>query len=125
MAMRRRVAPPDLGTPTTTDEVSVWVVVLPDGPLTYLQQHCTTSRMKTARETGTVCFSVKGQVVIPRWLRKEFEIDAGTRAQVYAEGDHIILRPLTARRYDKLQGCLKGAGVLEALTQDRKREREL
>ena len=81
--------------------------------------------MKTTHKTDTICFTVKGQVVIPRWLRKEFEIDAGTRAQVYAEGDHIILKPLTAKRYDKLQGCLKGAGVLEALMEDRKREREL
>lgn len=76
-------------------------------------------------KTDTICFTVKGQVVIPRWLRREFEIDVGTRAQVYAEEDHIVLKPLTARRYDKLQGCLKGTGVLESLMEDRKREREL
>lgn len=80
--------------------------------------------MKTTQTASTVCFSVKGQVVIPRQLRQEFEIDEGTRAQVYAEGDHIVLKPLTAKRYDQLQGCLKGTGVLEALMEDRKRERE-
>ena len=76
-------------------------------------------------KTDTIVFTAKGQVVIPRWLRKEFEIDNGTRAQVYAEGDHIILKPITAKRYDKLQGCLKGTGVLKALMEDRKRERRL
>jgi AbrB family looped-hinge helix DNA binding protein len=81
--------------------------------------------MKTTCDTDTICFTVKGQVVIPRWLRRDFEIEEGTRAQVYAEGDHIVLKPLMAKRYDKLQGCLKGSGVLEALMEDRKREREL
>ncbi|MBI3985888.1 MAG: hypothetical protein HY343_03135 [Lentisphaerae bacterium] len=57
--------------------------------------------MKPARKTGMNRFTVKGHVVIPR------------------------LKPLTAKRYDKLQGCLKGAGVLEALMEDRKKEREL
>jgi AbrB family looped-hinge helix DNA binding protein len=47
--------------------------------------------MKPTTRTDTIYFTVKGQVVIPRWLRKEFEIDEGTRVQVYAEGDHITL----------------------------------
>ena len=81
--------------------------------------------MKTTNKTDTICFTVKGQVVIPRWLRKEFEIDEGTRAQVYAEGDHIILKPITPKYLKTLRGSLKGAGVLKALMDDRKREREL
>ena len=81
--------------------------------------------MKMAHVTDTIRFTVKGQVVIPRWLRKEFEIEDGTRAMVYKDGDHIVLKPMTAKRYDALQGCLKGKGVLEALMEDRKREREL
>lgn len=81
--------------------------------------------MNTTAKTDTISFSVKGQVVIPQWLRQQFEIATGTRAQVYAEGDHIVLKPLTAKRYDKLQGSLKGSGVLEALMEDRRREREL
>jgi AbrB family looped-hinge helix DNA binding protein len=76
-------------------------------------------------KTDTVTFTTKGRVLIPACLRKEFAIDEGTRAQVYADGDHIVLRPLTVKRYAKLRGCLKGTGVLEALMEDRKREREL
>ena len=80
--------------------------------------------MSDAEKTATIQFTVKGQVVIPRWLRKQFEIEAGTRAVVYQEGDRIILKPMTARRYDALQGCLKGSGALKALTADRKKEKE-
>ena len=76
-------------------------------------------------KTDTVVFTVKGQVVIPRWLRKEFEIDEGTRAQVYAEGDHVVLKPITAKYLRSLRGSLKGKGVLKGLMDDRKREREL
>ena len=76
-------------------------------------------------KTDIINFTVKGQVVIPRWLRKEFDIAAGTRAQVYAEGDHVVLRPITPKYLKTLRGSLKGTGVLKALMDDRQREREL
>ena len=93
--------------------------------MSYFQFKCKMLTMKTTTKTGTIVFTVKGQVVIPRWLRKEFEIDAGSRAQVYAEGDHIVLRPITPRYVRSLRGSLKGTGVLKALMEDRKRKREL
>jgi AbrB family looped-hinge helix DNA binding protein len=81
--------------------------------------------MKTTFKTDMILFSVKGQVVIPRWLRKEFDIEAGTRALVYREEDAIVLKPITPRHIKNLRGSLKGSGVLKALMDDRKREREL
>jgi len=36
--------------------------------------------IKTTLQPQSVIFSVKGQIVIPRQLRKEFGIEAGTRA---------------------------------------------
>jgi AbrB family looped-hinge helix DNA binding protein len=81
--------------------------------------------MNAIMKTDTISFTVKGQVVIPRWLRREFEIEDGTRAQVYAEGDHIVLKPITPKYLKTLRGSLKGAGVLKSLMEDRKREREL
>ncbi|MGB7624762.1 MAG: AbrB/MazE/SpoVT family DNA-binding domain-containing protein [Terriglobia bacterium] len=80
--------------------------------------------MKTTHKTDTIRFTVKGQVVIPRWLRKEFDIEEGTRALVYGEADAIVLKPITTRHIRTLRGSLKGAGVLKALMDDRKRERE-
>jgi AbrB family looped-hinge helix DNA binding protein len=81
--------------------------------------------MKTTLKTDTIRFTVKGQVVIPRWLRKEFDIGKGTRALVYQEGDAIVLKPITPKHIRNLRGSLKGSGVLKALMDDRKREREL
>jgi AbrB family looped-hinge helix DNA binding protein len=81
--------------------------------------------MKTTHKTDTIYFTVKGQVVIPHWLRKEFEIEEGTRAFVYQDGDAIVLKPITPKHIKNLRGSLKGSGVLKALMDDRKREREL
>jgi AbrB family looped-hinge helix DNA binding protein len=81
--------------------------------------------MKTYPRTGTIHFTVKGQVVIPSWLRKQFDIEVGTRALVYSDGDAIVLKPITHRHIKNLRGSLKGSGVLKSLMDDRKREREL
>ncbi len=61
-----------------------------------------------------VCFSVKGQVVIPRRLRKEFDIDEG-----------ILIKPVTPKFVHSLRGSLKGRGVMKAMMEDRKAERGL
>lgn len=63
--------------------------------------------MKTIQRTDTVSFSVKGQVVIPRWLRKEYDIEEGTRAIVEATDDGILLKPVTRRTIARLYGVLK------------------
>jgi AbrB family looped-hinge helix DNA binding protein len=81
--------------------------------------------MKTTPKTDTIRFTDKGEMVIPRWLRKELDIEAGTRALVYREGDAIVLKPITPRHIRNLRGFLKGSGILKALIDDRKREREL
>jgi AbrB family looped-hinge helix DNA binding protein len=81
--------------------------------------------MNPTPKTDTVSFTVKGQVVIPRWLRKDFEIDEGTRAVVYKHDDHIVLKPLTAQHYRRLRGSLKGTKAMEVFMSERKREREL
>jgi AbrB family looped-hinge helix DNA binding protein len=70
-------------------------------------------------------FTVKGQVVIPRWLRTEFDVEEGTRALIYREGEAIVLKPITPRHIRNLRGSLKGSGVLKTLMEDRKRERDL
>ncbi|MBM3335714.1 AbrB/MazE/SpoVT family DNA-binding domain-containing protein [Candidatus Sumerlaeota bacterium] len=81
--------------------------------------------MNRATKADTVYFSVKGQIVIPRWLRKEFEIEEGTRAHVQATPQGILITPITRAYIRSLRGSLKGTGVLKALLEDRKREREL
>ena len=76
-------------------------------------------------KTETVYFSVKGQVVIPRRLRREFEIEEGTRAQVTATPQGILIRPVTRAYIRSLRGSLKGSKAMEIMMEERRREREL
>lgn len=81
--------------------------------------------MKATRKTDMIYFTVKGQVVIPRWLRKEFEIEEGTRAQVYPENGHIVIKPITAKYIKSLRGSLKGTKAMDVFMAERRRERDL
>ena len=81
--------------------------------------------MSEATKAESVYFSVKGQVVIPRRLRKEFEIEEGTRAYVEATPEGILIKPVTTKFIRSLRGSLKGKGVMKAMMEDRKAEREL
>ena len=63
--------------------------------------------MSSTQKTDTVSFTVKGQLVIPKWLREDFEINEGTRAIVYKHDDHFVLKPLTAAAIKGARGLLK------------------
>ena len=81
--------------------------------------------MNVTTKAESVYFSIKGQVVIPRRLRKEFEIEEGTRAYVEATPEGILIKPVTTKFIRSLRGSLKGKGVMKAMMEDRKAEREL
>ena len=81
--------------------------------------------MNVAEKAESVYFSIKGQVVIPRRLRKEFEIEEGTRAYVESTPEGILIKPVTTKFIRSLRGSLKGKGVMKAMMDDRKAEREL
>ena len=63
--------------------------------------------MSTTRKTDTIVFTAKGQVVIPARLRREYQIQPGTKAIVQATPDGILLKPVTRRTIAKLHGILK------------------
>src|SRR5712692_1606706 len=53
------------------------------------------SSVSTIIKTDSVWFTTKGQVVIPAWLRKQFDIQDGTKAVVQATPEGILLKPVT------------------------------
>ncbi len=81
--------------------------------------------MNVPTKIESVYFSVKGQVVIPRRLRQEYEIEEGTRAYVEGTPEGILIKPVTTKFIRSLRGSLKGKGVMKAMMEDRKAEREL
>ena len=71
--------------------------------------------------------TVKGQVVIPVSVRRKLAIKEGTRIQIEVneEARQIILTPITREYIHSLRGKYKGKGLLKALMEEKKREREL
>ena len=85
--------------------------------------------MSTTEKIETVSFTTKGQVVIPLRLRKQFDIEDGTKAVVQATPDGILLKPMTAALIKRGRGILKRAPGGRVLTEEwaehKKRERAL
>ena len=63
--------------------------------------------MSDTAKAQTVSFTVKGQVVIPRRIRREFEIENGTKAVVQATPEGILLKPITGAAIKRARGILK------------------
>lgn len=66
--------------------------------------------MSAADKVDSVTFTTKGQIVIPRKLRKLFEIEEGTRATVENTPDGILIKPVTAALIRRGRGILKKGG---------------
>lgn len=78
--------------------------------------------MSTTEKPETVWFTTKGQVVIPLRLRKQFEIEDGTKAVVQATPEGILLKPVTAALIRRGRGILKRAPGHGPLTQESLRD---
>jgi AbrB family looped-hinge helix DNA binding protein len=68
--------------------------------------------------------TVKGQIVIPATLRRKYGIKDGTKIIITDNGDSISLKPVTEQYLRNLQGSLKGKGVLKALIDGRREDKE-
>jgi AbrB family looped-hinge helix DNA binding protein len=68
--------------------------------------------------------TVKGQIVIPAELRRKYRIKAGTKINVIDTGEAILLKPVTEESLKRLQGKLKGKGVLKSLLEERRKDAE-
>ncbi len=74
--------------------------------------------MSTTEKPETVWFTTKGQVVIPLRLRKQFDIEDGTKAVVEATPEGILLKPVTATLIKRGRGILKRAQVRKPLAEE-------
>jgi AbrB family looped-hinge helix DNA binding protein len=74
--------------------------------------------MSTTEKPETVWFTTKGQVVIPLRLRKQFDIEDGTKAVVQATPDGILLKPVTAALIKRGRGILKRKQQAKPLTEE-------
>jgi AbrB family looped-hinge helix DNA binding protein len=75
--------------------------------LTDYLNHVRLSTMKATSRPDAVWFTTKGQIVIPARLRRQFNIEEGTKALVEATPDGILLKPITAVTIRRLRGILK------------------
>ncbi len=85
--------------------------------------------MSVTEKTETVWFTTKGQVVIPLRLRKQFDIQDGTKAVVQATPEGILLKPVTAALIKRGRGILKrkpgDKPLAEEWAEHKKQERDL
>ena len=85
--------------------------------------------MSPTEKLETVWFTTKGQVVIPLRLRKQFNIEDGTKAVIQATPEGILLKPMTAALIRRGRGILKrtpgGKPLTEGWAEHRKQERAL
>ncbi len=85
--------------------------------------------MNATEKAETVWFTTKGQVVIPLRLRKQFQIEDGTKAVVQATPEGILLKPVTSWAIERGFGLLKrkpgGKPLAEEWAEHKREEREL
>lgn len=86
--------------------------------LTDYRMYVILSGMSTTEKPETVWFTTKGQVVIPLRLRKQFDIEDGTKAVVQATPEGILLKPITAALIKRGRGILKRTQGGKPLSQD-------
>lgn len=77
---------------------------------------------------ASVVMSTKGQIVIPKEIREQLRLDAGTRLAVSLEdGDRIVLRREAAGRvsdWRRWRGVLRGTRALEEHLEEHRKEIE-
>jgi antitoxin PrlF len=75
-------------------------------------------------ETSVV--TVKGQIVIPKKIRKNLGITKGSKIAFIEKDGKIVLQPLDKSYFESLAGILGTDGkMLKSLMEDKKKEREL
>lgn len=64
----------------------------------------------------------KGQVVIPKALREDLDIEPGDEVTFWRDGDHVAVRRADADT--RLRGRFRGADLVAALDDERRADRD-
>ena len=62
--------------------------------------------------------------MIPRKIRREFEIENGTQAIVQTTPEGILLKPITSKYIRSLRGKYKHLDLMKGLVEARKEDRQ-
>jgi AbrB family looped-hinge helix DNA binding protein len=74
---------------------------------------------------ATATISAKGWLVIPVELRKKYDLHEGSRVVLVDYGGVLAIVPAMAKPIQQSRGMLKGGkSLLDALKEERRRERE-
>jgi AbrB family looped-hinge helix DNA binding protein len=65
----------------------------------------------------------KGQTVVPAAIRHRFNLQSNTKLEWMTNGRTIRVIPIPADPIHGARGIAKGAGLMKALMEDRKQER--
>ena len=69
-----------------------------------------------------VKLSAKGQIALPKSLRKDLRIGPGAVLKIERHGRQIILEPVPSSLIDRLYGKYAGESLLQELEADHRRE---
>jgi AbrB family looped-hinge helix DNA binding protein len=75
--------------------------------------------------TATSKVTTKGQIVIPKKIREKYGIQPSTSVRWIEKKEGILMVPDSEDPIVAARGMLKGAGLLEAYMQQKKKDREL
>jgi AbrB family looped-hinge helix DNA binding protein len=75
-------------------------------------------------ENSTSTTTAKHQIIVPKSLRKKYNIKPGTRIMFTDKGNgEIIMRALTKEYFESLAGWLNTPGILEDLMKEKEFEK--
>jgi len=66
----------------------------------------------------------RGQTVVPAEIRQLFHIQSNTKLEWMSDGGVIRVIPIPADPIKGARGMAKGAGLMQAFREDRRRERK-
>lgn len=73
----------------------------------------------------TSVLTAKGQIVVPRKIRRKMNLKPGTKIAFVEKGEDILIKPLDKSYFEKFIGLTKGGGsLIDELMKEKAKERE-